>query len=110
MNIQEAKLRDLTDVVGASRHLSQRFGKNFSIDSVHQLVNRNKLRSFLFEDGALVERNTNIKTRGRDLLFFRPDLEAVAPPKSVGRPTGRLRRSDWIIESALRESSSERSV
>lgn len=92
MDIQEAKLRDLTDVVGASHHLSQRFGKNFSIDSVHQLVNRNKLRSFLFENGVLVERHTNIKTRGRDLLFFRPDLEQLEPPKSVGRPMGRMRK------------------
>lgn len=92
MDIQKAKVSDLTDVAGASYYLSQRFGKSFGIDSVHQLVKQNKLRSFLFENGVLAERNTSIKTRGRDLLFLRPDLEQLEPPKPVGRPMGRMRK------------------
>ena len=102
MDLQEAKLGDLTDVVGASLHLSQRFGRNFSIDSVYQFVNRNKLRSFLFENGVLVERQTSIQTRGRNLLFLRSDLDQVQPPKSVGRPTGRMKKPPdgmgWVRE------------
>lgn len=92
MDVQEIKVRDLTDVVGASYYLSQRFGKSFGIYSVHQLVQQNKVRSFWFENGVLVERGTNIKTRGKGLLFLRLDLEQLEPPKPVGRPMGRMRK------------------
>jgi len=87
MDIQHAMARDLTDSVGASKLLSERFGRNFSIDSVHQLVKQNKLRAFMFNEGKLTERAPTTQTRGKDLLFLYADLYALEPPKKPGRPS-----------------------
>lgn len=86
MNIQEAMAGDLTDSVGASRRLSERFGRSFGVDSVHQLVKQNKVRAFLFQEGTLTERVSDGTTRGKDLIFLRADLDEVELPKRAGRP------------------------
>ena len=77
---------DLTDSIGASSLLSERFGSSFSVDSVQQLVKQNKLRAFMFREGKLVERTSAENTRGKDLIFLRADLYAVERPRKVGRP------------------------
>lgn len=86
MDISQAMARDLTDSVGASKVLSERFGRAFSVDSVQQLVKHNKLRAFMFDDGKLVERLPSANTRGKDLIFLYVDLYNVEPPKKPGRP------------------------
>lgn len=86
MDIQQAMARDLTDSIGASKILTDRFGRNFGVDSVHQLVKQNKIRSFLFYEGALTERTLETNTRGKDLIFLKADLYALEPPKRAGRP------------------------
>jgi hypothetical protein len=86
MDIQQASASDLTDSVGASKILTERFGRSFGIDSVHQLVKQNKIRSFLFQDGSLIERMPDASSRGKDLIFLRTDLEAIEQPKRPGRP------------------------
>ncbi|EFH88949.1 hypothetical protein [Ktedonobacter racemifer] len=87
MNINQAMAKDLTDSVGASRLLSRRFNRSFSVDSLHQLVKQNKLRAFMFHEGELIERTPDIHTRGKDLLFLYADLYALEPPRKPGRPS-----------------------
>ena len=86
MDIKRAMARDLTDSLGASQLLSYRFGKEYSIHSLHQLVQQNKLRSFLFKNGELAERVPNENTRGKDLIFLKADLYELPPPNRPGRP------------------------
>ena len=86
MNIQNAMATDLTDSIGASKVLSTRFNKSYSVDSVHQLVKQNRLRAFMFHQGKLVERTPGAHTRGKDLVFLYADLYALEPPKKPGRP------------------------
>jgi hypothetical protein len=86
MDIQRAMARDLTDSLGASNVLSERFGRAYSVDSVHQLVKQNRLRAFQFLEGKLTERTPDANTRGKDLIFLYADLYALEPPKRPGRP------------------------
>jgi hypothetical protein len=89
MDLHDARATDLTDSVGASRILSERFGKPYSVDSVQQLVKQNRLRAFLFADGVLTERTPGLHTRGKDLLFLRADLYALERPQRPGRPVAK---------------------
>jgi len=89
VDIRRAMAMDLTDALGASRILSHRFGRPFSVDSVHQLVKQGRLRAFLFQEGELVERQPETQTKGKDLLFLRADLYSLEPPKRPGRPSGK---------------------
>lgn len=86
MDIQHAMARDLTDTVGAAHVLAERFGRSYSVDSLHQLVKQNKLRAFMFQDGVLTERIPGVSTRGKDLLFLYADLHDVNLPNRPGRP------------------------
>lgn len=86
MNIEQARATDLTDTVGATAILSERFSRRYSIDSLWQLVKQNRLRAFMFHEGKLVERAPDATTRGKDLIFLIPDLYDVEPPRPVGRP------------------------
>ncbi len=86
MDIQDVKVNEITDTVGATRMLATRFGRPYSVDSLHQLVKQGRLRAFLFTDGVLVERVPGEQTRGKDLIFLRADLLALPQPKPVGRP------------------------
>jgi hypothetical protein len=92
MDIRQAMATDLTDSVGAAKLLSKRFHRNFSVDSVHQLVKQKKLRAFLFDDGELVERAATPRTRGKDLLFLYADLYALEPPRKPGRPVEQAKK------------------
>ncbi len=90
MNINKMFVGDLTDAVGASKILSERFGRPddnpFSVDSVSQLVKQNRLRAFMFIDGQLVERQQDGPRRGKDLIFLKSDLLQVPMPGKPGRP------------------------
>ncbi len=86
MNIADIKVKDLTDSDGASTVLSDRFHKDYSVDSVHQLVKKGRLRAWIFQKGVLVERTPETQTRGKDLLFLFSDLQAVPLPRKAGRP------------------------
>ncbi len=89
MDIHQAMAADLTDSIGASKVLSERFGRNFGVDSVHQLVKQNRLRAFLFQEGKLVERSPDTITRGKDLIFLYADLYALERPHRPGRPSAK---------------------
>lgn len=90
MNIDEARATDLTDTDGAAKILAERFGRpQYSIESVKQLVKQNRLRSFLFLDGRLVERSADVSTRGKDLIFLASDLYELPLPRPVGRPSAK---------------------
>lgn len=90
MNINKMFVGDLTDAVGASNILSERFGRSednpFSVDSVSQLVKQKKLRAFMFIGGELVERKPDGPRRGKDLIFLKSDLLQVPMPGRPGRP------------------------
>lgn len=77
---------DLTDSTGALTILAKRFGKEYSHDSLRNLVKSGKLRSFIFEDGRFVERVPGNDTRGKELMFLAADLDALPLPRPVGRP------------------------
>lgn len=86
IDIEAIRACDLTDSAGALRILERRFGKSYSHDSLRNLVKFGKLRAFMFADGEFVLRVPDERTRGKDLLFLRADLEALEPPNKPGRP------------------------
>ena len=75
----------ITDSEGACTILSERFGHKYEVNALHQLVKRDKLRAFVFQQGKLVERSHKVETRGRDLIFLKEDLAALPVPR-VGKP------------------------
>ncbi len=79
IELEQAKIADLTDSVGASKILA------CSVEMIRQYVKKNRMRCFQFEEGELVEREPGALTRGKDLLFLRQDLHAFER-KPVGRP------------------------
>lgn len=83
-----------TDTVGASRRLTERFGRSFGIDSVHAYVKTGKLRAFRFESGELVRHQPTGTRGGKDLIFLRSDLEEIEPPKRAGRPAANGKGED----------------
>lgn len=83
----EVSVKQITDTVGASRRLTERFGRSFGIDSVHAYVKTGKLRAFRFESGELVRHQPTGTRGGKDLIFLRSDLEEIEPPKRAGRPS-----------------------
>ena len=86
MNIQDAKATDLTDTAGACAILK------CSSETIRKHVMKGTLRCFHFQGGVLVERSTEGKTRGRDTLFLRDDVEAMPRPEPVGWKPGRPRK------------------
>ena len=82
----ELRVRELTNISGASRRLSTRFRRSFGTSSVQKLVDNKKIRAFIFdEDGQLVERAAGPEARGREIFFLRADLELVEEPARPGR-------------------------
>jgi len=86
VDLSQITVADLTDTVGAVNILKARFHReDYSVDSLHQLVKHGKIRSFMFQDGKLVLRKPDEKTRGRDLFLLRSDIEQLPEPRR-GRP------------------------
>lgn len=85
MDINQLLIAEITDAEGACQILSERFGRPYKMDALHQLVKRDKIRAFVFSAGRLVERSPAVETRGRDLIFLRLDLAELPEPK-VGKP------------------------
>lgn len=86
MNLENICITEITDSVGASARLTERFEHSFGVDAVRMLVKAGRLRSLLFQDGILVWREKDAVTRGKDLIFLRADLEDVPKPRRRGRP------------------------
>jgi len=98
MSIETAKrppaslsARDLRDTKGAAKIIADRMDKEgkISVDTVHLLVRRNKLKAYIFdEDGLLVERDEHhTKRSGQALYFAMSDLYQVELPREApGRP------------------------
>jgi hypothetical protein len=93
-DIKQYLVGDITDTIGASRYLTERLGHSVGVDSVHKLVREGRLRAWMFQDGELIAREPkSSKSRGKDLIFLKADLQGLRPVKRGNPDIANLHKS-----------------